>query len=250
MKHFLSPECRPLLTSLVLGRTLFAFDFDGTLAPIVDHPQTAHMRRETTSELAKLARLHQCVVISGRARADVLDRVDGVALAAVVGNHGAEFEGTPTHNDELIDAWKSALNSPLCRFPGVWIEDKGLSLAVHYRQSIYKEQARNAVMSLAGGFEGAEVFGGKEVVNVVPAGAANKGLALAVERERLHCSEAVFFGDDENDEEAFGLAKTTGVRIGREDKSRARYYLESQFEIDECLKLLVDVFNTATAQHP
>ena len=253
MKHLLSRECRPLLTSLVLGRTLFAFDFDGTLAPIVDHPETACLRPETTAALAKLALLHPCVVISGRSRSDVLNRLKGLPLAAVVGNHGAEFEGmpirNPLHNLALIDAWKSALSSHVCRYPGVWVEDKGLSLAVHYRQSNYKDQARKAVMSLAGGFEGADVFGGKEVVNVVPAGAADKGHALAVERRRLQCDEAVFFGDDENDEEAFGLVKTVGVRIGRKDESRASYYLESQLEIDECLKCVVDTFNIATGQH-
>jgi trehalose-6-phosphatase len=93
------------------------------------------------------------------------------------------------------------------------------------------------------------VFGGKDVVNVVGRLAPHKGDALAAERDRLQCNWVLYLGDDENDEDAFALGgNIVPVRIGRKQRTHARYYLRTQTEIDDLLELLVRLREQANGQ--
>jgi trehalose 6-phosphate phosphatase len=247
MKHILSKAVRPVVTQLAQERTLCAFDFDGTLSPIVEHPDQAEMRERTRSLLNRLASLYPCIIVSGRARADVLEKLGGVKVDRVIGNHGAETEATQTFRQRL-DQWMAALEVEIGFIPGVWVEDKGLSLAIHYRQAISKMEARKRIAAATQRLEFARVYGGKQVVNVVQEGLPNKGDALADERDRLGCGGVLYVGDDENDEDAFAMeGNIVAVRIRRSPHSRAGYYLHNQLEIDELLDLLVRLKENASS---
>jgi trehalose 6-phosphate phosphatase len=238
MRYLLSRESRAVVTRLAQERTLCAFDFDGTLSPIVEHPDRAGMRVRTRRLLRSLAALYPCIVVSGRARADVVGRLSGANLARVIGNHGAETETTP--NTRQVQQWKTVLAAELEPLPGMWVEDKGLSLAVHYRQSRHKTEARRRIFAAGRKLEHVHIFGGEQVVNLVVDTAPDKGDALAAERARLGCNWVLYVGDDENDEDAFSLdGNVVPVRIGRKQRSHARYYLRTQVEIDELIELLV-----------
>jgi trehalose 6-phosphate phosphatase len=240
MQYLLSGASRAILKSLAQQRTLCAFDFDGTLSPIVAHPSRARMREKTRILLARLAALHPCVIVSGRARADLLGKLSTIKVARVIGNHGAETEAAGRNPLRRVAQWKTSLELELAALPGVWVEDKGLSLALHYRQSPQKAEARRRILAATRSLQQAHVFGGKQVVNVVPDKAPNKGEALAAERDRLDCTWVLYVGDDDNDEDAFALdGNIVAVRIGRKRRSRARYYLRTQAEIDKLLELLV-----------
>jgi hypothetical protein len=152
-------------------RVLLAFDFDGTLAPIVRDPAAAAMRPRTSALLAKVAKLYPCVVISGRSRADVMKKVDAIPLRAVIGNHGME-PSRNLHNARWLAAlWHAQLASTLPRIAGVVIEDKGVSLAVHYRQARARAAVRRLILIAAADLLNARIVEGKMVVNVLPAGA-------------------------------------------------------------------------------
>ncbi|MEO8661190.1 MAG: trehalose-phosphatase [Bryobacteraceae bacterium] len=240
MQYLLSRANRLILERLAQERTLCAFDFDGTLSPIVDHPEGARLRDRTRDLLVRLTELYPCVIISGRARADVLRRLDGATPIRVLGNHGAETESTQPNWRSLVVEWKAALERGIVALPGVWVEDKGISLAVHYRQATRTAEARRRINALTGSLEQARVFGGKKVVNVMVASAPNKGDALRAERHNLGCEWVLYVGDDENDEDAFALdGNLVAVRVGRNRLSRARYYLRNQSEIDPLLESLV-----------
>jgi trehalose 6-phosphate phosphatase len=240
MQHLLSQASRAVVRRLARQPTLCAFDFDGTLAPIVDHPGRAGMPDRTRTLLGRLATLYPCVIISGRARADVLGKLTGVEVASVIGNHGAEAEASSTTSRRRVSEWKAAIEGALNMVPGLWVEDKGLSLAVHYRQCSQKAKVRRQIFAAARELPQVRVFGGKQVVNLVVDQAPHKGEALAAERDRLGCSWVLYVGDDENDEDAFALdGNVVPVRIGRKRRSHARYYLRSQAEIDTLLELLV-----------
>jgi len=242
MRYLLSRASRAVLTRLARESSLCAFDFDGTLSPIVDHPGRAGMRVRTRKLLACLAESYPCVIVSGRARADILSKVSGLKLARVIGNHGAETEASAPSSRRQAGRWKAALDRELGHFPGLWMEDKGVSLAVHYRQSPTKAEARRLVLSAARKLPDVRVFGGKEVMNLVALNAPHKGDAVAAERARLRCDWVLYVGDDENDEDAFALAgNVIPVRIGRKQRSHARYFLRDQAEIDELLELLVQL---------
>ncbi len=75
MRYLLSRASLPVLDRLAQERTLYAFDFDGTLSPIVEHPSRAAMRAKTRKLLERLASSQPCVIVSGRARADVLGKL-------------------------------------------------------------------------------------------------------------------------------------------------------------------------------
>jgi trehalose 6-phosphate phosphatase len=238
MRYLLSRASRPVVTRLARERTLCAFDFDGTLSPIVGHPDRAAMRVRTRKLLHSLAALYPCIVVSGRARADVIGKLSGANVSRVIGNHGAEAKTMP--NPRQVQLWKAALAHELGVLPGLWVEDKGLSLAVHYRQSKNKTEARRAVIEAARKLKNVRVFGGKQVVNLVVDKSPDKGDALAAERARLGCNWILYVGDDDGDEEAFALnGNIVPVRIGRKQHSHARYYLRSQGQIDELIELLV-----------
>ena len=240
MQYLLSRASRPVLERLARERTLYAFDFDGTLSPIVEHPGRAGMRKKTRNLLACLAAEHPCVIVSGRARADLLGKLSGVRVARVIGNHGAETEVPARTSRRQIASWKTSLGRTLAGLPGVWVEDKGLSLAVHYRQSPQKAEARRRILAATRDLRHVHVFGGKQVVNLALDQARNKGQALAAEQGRLRCNWALYVGDDVNDEDAFALpGNIVPVRIGRKQRSHARYYLRTQSEIDKLLELLI-----------
>jgi len=239
VKYLFSGTSLPILTKLARERTLCSFDFDGTLSPIADHPEAAHMRIRTRSLLRRLALLYPCIVISGRARADLLGKLRGIKITRAIGNHGAETE-TVEGSRCFADGWRAALTPELGPVQGVWIEDKGYSLAVHYRHSTQKAEARRKILAAARKLDNVRVFGGKQVMNLIADNAPNKGDALGAERDRLGCSWVLYVGDDENDEDAFALSgNVVSVRVGRKIRSHARYYLRNQLEVDDLLEALV-----------
>lgn len=243
MKHILSVRNRPILERFAGQKTLVAFDFDGTLARIVLDPEKAAMRRTTKTLLAKLAARYPCVVISGRALKDVRARLRGVGMQGLVGNHGIEPWSTLPAIRKIVRSWMPLLRSTLQHFPGVVIEDKEFSVTVHYRGAAHKQKIRAAAAAAAKKLGGLRVFGGKQVVNLLPAGTPHKGIALQRELRKLGCDKAIFVGDADSDEDAFALhhpQRLLTVRIGRKKRSHARYYLRHQGEIDRFLRALLE----------
>lgn len=237
MRYLLSPSSRPVLARLARERTLCAFDFDGTLAPIVRHPGQVRLPERTRRLLAKVAALYPCVILSGRSRADLLGRLNAAEIGQVIGNHGAEAKRR--REPPVVRQWKAEIESALGSLPGVWVEEKGRSLAVHYRQSPKKAGVRRKIVDATRNLKQARVFGGKQSVNVVIEGDPHKGTALAEARDRLRCDWVLYVGDDTTDEDAFAIdGHMASVRVGKKKGSRARYYLRTRNEIDELLDRL------------
>lgn len=242
MRNILSTTERALLSPFAWSETLLAFDFDGTLAPIVPDPAKAGLCDDTRDLLKKAATLYPCVVISGRALSDLGKRLSGLGLRGVVGNHGVEpFRATRNIHARILE-WRPLFEEALRDETGVAIEDKTYSLAIHFRGSRAKKRVRNRVEEVALGLDQVRLIGGIEVINVVPADAPHKGIALERERKRLRCDTAIYVGDDETDEDVFSLdqpGRLLTVRVGRKPGSRADFYIRSQKEIKDFLRTLV-----------
>jgi trehalose 6-phosphate phosphatase len=242
VKNILATANLSTLREFARGRVLLAFDFDGTLAPIVRLPEAAAMRVRTRALLAQVAKLYPCVVISGRTRADVKKKLTGVPLRAVIGNHGMEPSRNLGHARWLVALWRAQLAAALPSVPGVHIEDKGVSLAVHYRQARARAAVRRVVLIAATDLRGARIVEGKMVVNVLPAGAPDKGTAVLGLCKRWSCNSAIYVGDDDNDEDAFALGdqgRLLGIRVGHSRRSQAAYYVSGQPVVDRLLTELV-----------
>src|SRR6185436_11004801 len=100
-------------------------------APMVKRPETAHMRPRTAQLLQRLSRKRVVAVLSGRQRADVAGRLGRAHIRWVVGNHGAEWERVEPRLERRVAYWREQLEPKL--FDGVRLEDKGLSLSLHFR---------------------------------------------------------------------------------------------------------------------
>jgi trehalose 6-phosphate phosphatase len=240
--RILAKDNRDLLRQIAWSQVLLAFDFDGTLAPIVADRDAAEMRKDTAQLLHQLCKVYPVAVISGRSQSDVRKRLDGAPVKYVVGNHGLEPGGDlPAIEDQVLRA-KPLLDSALADISGVEIEDKRYSLAVHYRRARNKRLARAAIDRAVTLLPvPMRVVLGKLVVNILPAGAPNKGDALLELRRVENAATALYLGDDVTDEDIFQLdqpGRLFSVRIGESAASAAKYYLRDQREMDALMKLL------------
>jgi trehalose 6-phosphate phosphatase len=244
MRHILSRPGRGVLAEFARSHCLVAFDFDGTLAPIVRKPEAARLRAKTRGLLRRLTELYPCAVISGRSRADVLRRLVGTGIQTIVGNHGAETSSRQPGQHKAIQNWQRILQRTLADLPGVVIEDKGLSLAVHYRKARAKAATSQAVLDAAQSLPGVRVVPAKQALNIMLPEAPHKGEALANECARLRCESALFVGDDDTDEDVFRwahLKRLLTIRVGAKRKSSATYCLASQREIVDLILALIDL---------
>jgi trehalose 6-phosphate phosphatase len=241
MRDILAGRQREVLRQFAWSSVLLAFDYDGTLAPIVPDPARASMRPGTRQLLGEVAALYPCIVVSGRSRADARRWLQGIPLRQVVGNHGIEPWQANTPVMDEVRRWTPLLHRRLDRFKGVWLEDKTFSIAVHYRHSREKKKVRAAILEAAGALGGVRVIGGKQVVNVLPQGAPHKGMAVQRERDRLGLDTVIYVGDDETDEDVFALrepGRLLSIRVGSSRTSKADYSLVDQVAMDDFLKAL------------
>ena len=248
MRHLFSSEGEQALAAVMRLEPLLAFDFDGTLAPIVTLPAEARVPKPVSEGLCRLCQRLPVAIITGRSVSDVRPRL-GFDPSYVVGNHGAEdpLIGPPSSASQALDAVRQriALHADALNRCGVSIEDKQYSIAFHYRVAPDAGAALVCIEELLQGVEPAlKRFGGKCVVNVMATGLPDKGDALAALVRRADAGGAVFIGDDENDEAVFMRATPhwLTVKIGRDDPlSRAMFFLDSDQELALVLQKMLDL---------
>jgi trehalose 6-phosphate phosphatase len=243
MQHLFTPAGEAALAAVLRLRPLMAFDFDGTLAPIVARPHAARIPAAVATGLKAVAAQLPVAIVTGRAVADVRQRL-GFEPQFIVGNHGAEEEadagtgGAPGGVlTNALDGLRGRLQAHAAQLQaaGVVVEDKGLSIALHYRLSRDRARAQQAIADLlTPGPPGLRIFAGKMVVNAMATGAPDKAQAVHALVARVGAGAAFFAGDDVNDEPVFVSAPVhwLTVRIGREDlASRARFCLDGPEEM-------------------
>ena len=239
MQHLFSPEGDAALRAVVCRRPLLAFDFDGTLTPIVARPDDARISAAVAKRLAALAARMPVAIVTGRAIADVRQRL-GFEPRFVVGNHGAEDELDATGaacRAAALDGLRAALRAGNVALAaaGVWVEDKGQSIALHYRLAREHGSALALIQDVLAPQRGyLHVFGGKMVVNAVQAGAPDKAQAVHTLVARCGAAAALFAGDDANDEPVFASAPPhwLTLRVGRDEpSSRARFFVDGPQEM-------------------
>lgn len=227
-----SPEGELALAEFMAAQPLLAFDFDGTLAPIVTRPEAARVPLCIARRLEQLASLLPVAVITGRRIDDVRERLS-FSPRFLIGNHGAEDQRTAGQTWAMFDEFRArcAASHEHMLALGVVLEDKGQSLALHHRLARDQEAALALIHSLVEGLApGISVYGGKRVVNIVSATAPDKAEALASLHQLSGARAAVFVGDDINDEPVFAREEPSWltVKIGRDDPhSKAMFFLDA-----------------------
>lgn len=227
--------------------TLFAFDLDGTLAPIVEAYASAQVAEPVRATLKRLVKLAKVAVITGRSRKDAL-AILGLEPHLLIGNHGAEWSSHEnSRNWRLVGSclkWRERLHDMLFCAQGVDIEFKGESLSIHYRKAEDQEKALSLIdAAIEKLVPGPRRIGGKYVVNLLPMEAFTKGEALVAAMDRLGLKRAIYFGDDVTDEEVFQMkgVDVFGIHIGKDDQTAASYYLNEQSELLGLLNSMVGI---------
>jgi trehalose 6-phosphate phosphatase len=210
------------LSTLVVG-----VDFDGTLSPVTPHPRDAYLDPAAALELRRIAEAGATVgVVTGRSVESLLD-VAGAELSAIPNLVIEGMYGAERWSDGVLDTMPTPEFMPTLRRevpvavsrmttdPGVWIEDKRLSLVVHTRMAGDPEGVQAA---LAGPLaevalsHGVELHPGKEVLELRLRG-IDKGTALQqLMGER--CRAIVYAGDDVGDVPAFATVRRWRERTG------------------------------------
>jgi trehalose 6-phosphate phosphatase len=247
-------------------------DVDGTISPIVERPEEAGIHPEAHGLLERLARrLALVAAVSGRP-IEHLVRVLDVDGMVYVGNHGLEWweqgRSSPVPEAEpYLDAISAALDDLGARLgsvPGVFVEDKGVTGAIHYRQAPDRESARQAVLDAisqsppARDLHAAE---GRMVVNILPPIKADKGIAVERLVRHWELRGALYLGDDVTDLDAFrtlremraaGQCFTISIAVASREaplelEREADYTVESVEEVIEFLRRTLAWFEGASA---
>jgi trehalose 6-phosphate phosphatase len=236
-------------------------DYDGTLTPIAQSPSQAVLSEENKELIERLVKIpfFQVVIISGRSLADIKQMV-GLEGILYIGNHGWEIDGSSMHFESLISVQVSSvmkrikyeLITQLSDIPGAYVEDKGVTLSVHYRlvgrdkeflvrrifEHICLPYSRQNMI---------KVNSGKKVLELRPPVEWDKGKAVSwlLRKQEILKGKGnvlpVYIGDDSTDEDAFRALKNKGISVfvGNSKHSAAQYSLAGTQEVTDLLKNMV-----------
>ena len=231
------------LHAFIDSETLFAFDLDGTLAPIVAEPGNIRIPESILAELIILNKWASVAVITGRSRHDALFHL-GFVPKYLVGNHGAEglpgLEAREENFLRLARTWEDQLHAmlPDAGQRGLFIENKRATVSIHYRNCMDADTIHSRLMDVIEKLiPQPRHIGGKYVENLIPANAPDKGFAMWHLMRHAGYSKGFFVGDDITDEDVFDLPGNNifTVRVGNESQTKARYVLQNQMEIPRLL---------------
>ena len=234
-------------------------DFDGTLTPIFEDPRDTVLESKIRDMLAVLAeKLDLVAVVSGRG-VEFLRGVVGLGGVTYVGNHGLEVWGAGRLEPEVNAEVDGGLLGEVQRgveglgIRGLYVEDKGMNVAVHYRNAPDPAEVRGAVLEMMRSFgeaRGLAIKEGKMVVEVGPTADVNKGTAVGRLAQEFGLTGAIVLGDDVTDCDAFDAVHDAG--LGRDFRGlavavvddetpkavlqKADYRLEGQGEVEEFLR--------------
>jgi len=245
MRSIFSPDGAAALRHTMEMSPLLVFDFDGTLAPIVDDPSDAFTPTETIECLKLLQSRFTVAVVSGRARTNLVSRL-GFEPAYAVGNHGAEDAvGARSPENGALGQWIRDRASAAARqleAAGIRFEDKGFSWTLHYRQAMDHAAAQREIHLVLDGMPaGLHSFGGKCCVNVVMADAATKGQAVENLVTRTRAKAVLFMGDDVTDESVYRMSRPNWltIHVGLMNPGiGASFYVDTQRDVVTVLRLI------------
>lgn len=239
-------------------------DYDGTLTPIVKKPEAAYLSSQIRNYLQELASNPSLTlgIISGRALNDLRLKV-GIANILYAGNHGLEIEGPNISfvNPEAVQAMPllhslgQGISLALAGIEGAWLEDKRLTLSLHYRlvdeaqfnklNEIFNEITKEPLAHAR-----IRVTSNKKSYDIRPPVNWDKGKSIEFMNKILFPKNKPFMlavGDDTTDYDSFRVVNTAqGISIFVGDaniKSPACYFLQSPDEVHQLLLMLQAILN-------
>lgn len=251
MRYFFD-NCDKIKKELA-DKDIFLFlDYDGTLTPIVKKPELAKLDSQIKKLLRKISGKCPTAIISGRPLNEIKKLV-GIKNIIYSGNHGFEIEikggkivqDVPLESKKEIRRIKNKLIGEIKKIDGAFLEDKGLTLSIHWRLTSrkYLPKLFAIIRAVIRNNSRVRLTKGKKVSEIKPNINWDKGKAVQWIRSLLSTSYSllpIYIGDDTTDEDVFKVLKNgITIRIGKSKKSKARYYLKKQSEIKKFLISLI-----------
>jgi trehalose-phosphatase len=222
-------------------------DFDGTLVRIRRRPGDVRLSKSMRALLVSIRDAGSVVgVVSGRGLEDLIS-LAGLSGVWYAGSHGYRLRdprgrmisfATPAERRRIERAVRW-LRPRLARIPGIRLEVKHTSVAVHYRTASLAaaRRAEEVVGRVLEREPGLHLLSGKKVWELLPGDAIDKGTAVHRLLEEIHAPGdrfVVYLGDDTTDESVFRkLRGGITIVVGRRTNTAARYYLRSMSEVRE-----------------
>ncbi|MBA4311284.1 MAG: trehalose-phosphatase [Chlorobiaceae bacterium] len=240
------------------NRTFLLFDYDGTLVPIKKQPSLSILPVKMRSLIAQLSILPNIFVgiVTGRSLYDIrnLVRIKNILYAA---NHGFQIhykKQTWTHADAkrvlpLLNKVDVVLAKSLTPIKGVLLENKGVTLSVHYR-NVNPERVRRlkrVLKQIIQPYDGMlKITTGKKVFEVRPCISWDKGQAILRILKMFRATDKsiiIFIGDDKTDEDAFKLlpSRAVTIRVGKNKSSNAKYFVRNTSEVRQFLENIISL---------
>ena len=238
-------------------KLLFFLDYDGTLTPIVSHPKDAHLPLETKQTLKSLSKNFFVAIVTGRGLEDIQSLIgidNGIAFAASHGFLLQMADAKPfiypdalSYQNEIEKAYRY-LCDELGHIPGIYIENKLLSVAVHDRQvekglEVIKKKIEEAQHL----FSQLKLTHGKRVHELRPNLDWDKGKAVCWLIDAIpdvHTVLPIMIGDDLTDEDAFVALKDKGITISVQEapkETHAEYTLKDSGEVVQFLNKFLQI---------
>lgn len=202
------------------ARSAVLSDFDGTLAAIVADPATARPLPGAREALTDLGRQFAMVaVISGRPASFLVDQLGGIAGVRLVGSYGAEWAGADgvITTDPAVDRWRSVVAEVAARLTadapaGALVENKALSLTLHWRRAPEAEPWIVDAAAAESGRSGLVVHDGRQSVELRPPVPIDKGSVVEQLARGTRC--VCYLGDDVGDLPGFAALDRLAAEAG------------------------------------
>jgi trehalose 6-phosphate phosphatase len=250
-----TPDTVPVPRSLLpqLGQSAILLDIDGTLLDLAPTPREVWVPPGLAKTLSRLLERTSgaLALVSGRSLNDI-DLIFAPEQFPAVGGHGAEMritgdsEAVATHAPPMDKELKRRLAAIAKLSPGILLEDKGYSLALHYRLAPHAEKAiYEAVSLIRADLPDApiEVLPGKCVCEIKHSGFTKaSGVRELMMHEPFKGRRPMFIGDDVTDESVFAIMPDFGglaFSVGRRAQGVADHFDEPS-DVREWLAHLLD----------
>jgi trehalose 6-phosphate phosphatase len=250
-----TPETVPVPHALVphLSETAILLDIDGTLLELMPTPREVWVPPGLSETLNRLVEQTSgaLALVSGRSLNDI-DLIFAPDQFAAVGGHGAEMrlapdnEAVASHAPPMDKELKRRLAAIAKLSPGILLEDKGYSLALHYRLAPHAEKAIYAAVSLIrADLPNApiEVLPGKFVCEIKHSGFTKaSGVRELMTHEPFRGRRPLFIGDDVTDESVFAIMPDMNglaFSVGRRARG-VNGHFDAPSDVREFLANLVD----------
>ena len=255
MKYFFN-ELGKIKKKIKGYKILLCLDYDGTLTPIVKKPEYAKLGQNIKHALENIKSNKNIIlaIISGRTLSGIKKLVN-LRNVIYAGNHGFEIEigrDVFIHRGlkeaiPIISKIKKAISKKIKGIRGAFIEDKEFTLSIHWRlvKKKYLNKLFLIIKNIIHNNSKIRLTIGKKVWEIRPNIAWDKGKAVELIYSKVNKNnnlKIIYIGDDTTDEDAFSvLKKEITIKIGKSNKSKAKYYLKKQSEIKNILNLLSNI---------